>query len=75
MKCNTWSRMDEKPQSGILEGELETESEEAVQTGCLDCIRQTQITALALYSTDAGNSQVRFDEGSLGNARDLLYHV
>ena len=43
--------MDEKPQSGILEGELETESEEAVQTGRLDYIRQTQITALALHST------------------------
>ena len=32
----TWSRIDEKPQSGILEGELETETEETIQTGCLD---------------------------------------
>ena len=71
--------MDERPQSGILEGELETESEEAVQTGCLDCIRQTQITALALYSTSMNYLREYFkrnaSESGFSSAKRITGHV
>ena len=49
-----WSRMDETPQSGILEGELETDLQETVLTGCQDSIRSLEETAPALYSTGDG---------------------
>ncbi|MHB8559963.1 MAG: hypothetical protein ACYDAP_02180, partial [Thermoplasmataceae archaeon] len=41
----------ETSQSGILEGELETDLRRTVPTGCWDIIKLYEGTALALYST------------------------
>ena len=44
--------MLETSQSGILEGELETDLRKTVQMGCLDIIKPSERTALAFYSTN-----------------------
>ncbi len=44
--------MLETSQSGILEGELETDLRKTVQMGCLDIIKPSERTALAFYSTE-----------------------
>jgi hypothetical protein len=43
-------------QSGILEGELETDFQIAVLTGCQDTVKLSEGTALAFYSTFLGHS-------------------
>ena len=79
---HTWSRMDEMPQSGILEGEQEMESVETVHTGCLDWVRLNSITALAPYSTEylmrmpINNKENTWDSAYLtSSVRPLLWSL
>ena len=51
-------------QSGISEEELESESEWAIQTGCLDLIKPERVTTLALCFT-LGMRFVMKDHGNI----------